>query len=159
VPLAAEGDDSEKALLARLGERRAELDKRQADLDMREAIVAAAEKKLEDRTKELQALETKVAALVDEKQAAEDEGFKGIVAMYEQMKPKDAAKIFDTLNLNVLLKIARAMNPRKVSPILAAMSAEPATALTTALALVQAPSPVAQKTGENLSELPQIVGQ
>jgi len=160
VPLAvAEGEDSQAALLQRLGDRRAELDKREADLDMRTALVEAAQKKLDDRTKELQDLEAKVAALVDEKQAAEDAGFKGIVSMYEQMKPKDAAKIFDTLNINVLLKIARAMNPRKVSPILAAMSAAPAQALTTALATTTAPTAAVAQAGENLASLPQIVGQ
>lgn len=159
VPLdVAEGDNSEAALLQRLGDRRAALDKREADLAMRESLVVAAEQKLDERTKQLQDLETKVAALVDEKQAAEDAGFKGIVAMYEQMKPKDAAKIFDTLNINVLLKIARAMNPRKVSPILAAMSSTPAQALTTALAMTDAPTDVAQAGGENLNALPQIVG-
>ncbi|HVY52686.1 MAG TPA: hypothetical protein VHA07_14140, partial [Devosia sp.] len=100
VPLAtAEGDNSEAALLQRLSERRAELDKREADLAMRESLVAAAEQKLEERTKALEQLEAQVNALVDEKQAAEDASFKAIVSMYENMKPKDAAKIFDTLDL------------------------------------------------------------
>ncbi len=40
-----------------------------------------------------------MAALVDEKQAVEEAGFKAVVSMYESMKPKDAAKIFDTLEL------------------------------------------------------------
>jgi flagellar motility protein MotE (MotC chaperone) len=160
VPLAvAEGDDSEAALLQRLSERRAELDKREADIAMRESIVAAAEKKLDERTRELAALEAEVNALVDQKQAAEDASFKAIVSMYENMKPKDAAKIFDTLNLNVLLKVARAMNPRKMSPILAAMSPEPAQALTTAFAATGDTDTVAQaEVGQNLAALPQIVG-
>lgn len=161
VPLAtAEDDDSQTALLQRLGERRAELDKREADLAMRESIVAAAEQKLDERTKALEQLEAQVNALVDEKQAAEDASFKAIVSMYENMKPKDAAKIFDTLDLNVLLKVSRAMNPRKMSPILAAMSAEPAQALTTAFAATNDTNTVAEANagGENLAALPQIVG-
>ena len=160
VPLTtAEGDDSAVALSARLGERRAELDRRQADLDMRESLVAAAEKKLDDRTRELQDLETQIKALVDQKQAAEDAGFKAIVSMYENMKPKDAAKIFDTLDLGVLLKVARAMNPRKMSPILAAMSAQPAEQLTTAFASTDSTNTVADVAGgQNMAALPQIVG-
>jgi flagellar motility protein MotE (MotC chaperone) len=160
VPLeVAEGDDSETALLQRLGERRAELDKREADIAMRESIVAAAEKKLDERTRALEDLQAQVDALVDEKQAAEEASFKAIVSMYENMKPKDAAKIFDTLDLNVLLKVARAMNPRKMSPILAAMSAEPAQALTTAFASTGDTNTVAMAgTGEDLAALPQIVG-
>ena len=159
VPLAvAEGDDSQGALVQRLGERRAELDKRQADLDMRESLVAAAEKKLDDRTRELQDLETQVKALVDEKQAAEDAGFKAIVSMYENMKPKDAAKIFDTLDLNVLLRVVRAMNPRKMSPILAAMSSQPAEKLTTAFATTDASNVADVAAGQDMAALPQIVG-
>ena len=162
VPLATtEGDDSQAALLERLGERRAELDKRQADLDMRESLVAAAEQKLDERTRQLADLQAQVTALVDEKQAAEDAAFKAIVSMYETMKPKDAAKIFDTLDLNTLLKVSRAMNPRKMSPILAAMNAVPAQALTTAFATTgesNTASETASGTGQNLAALPQIVG-
>jgi len=77
------------------------------------------------------------------------------------MKPRDAAKIFDTLNINVLIKVAQAMNPRKMSPILGAMSSEPAQALTTALATTGNTDTVASANaggGQNLSALPQIVG-
>ncbi len=151
------GDNSEQAILQRLGDRRAELDKREADLNMREALVAAAEKKLDEKTKALQDLQAQVNALVDQKQAAEDAGFKAVVSMYETMKPKDAAAIFDTLDVNVLLKIARAMNPRKMAPVLAAMSTTPAEILTTALASVSPIATVAD-TSQTPGALPQIVG-
>ena len=160
VPMeAAEGDNSEAALTERLSARRTELDTREAEIAMRSALLEAAEKRLDERAKELAALEAQVAALVDEKQAAEDAGFKAVVSMYETMKPKEAAKIFDTLSLPVLLKVARAMNPRKMSPILAAMSPKPAEQLTTAMAAMETPIPVASASGENLAALPQIVGQ
>jgi flagellar motility protein MotE (MotC chaperone) len=160
VPLEiAEGENSGAALVERLSERRTELDTREADIAMRTALLEAAEKRLDQRAKELAALEAQVAALVDEKQAAEDAGFKAVVSMYETMKPKEAAKIFDTLSLPVLLKVARAMNPRKMSPILAAMSAKPAEQLTTAFASTESTDLVAATTGENLAALPQIVGQ
>ncbi len=159
VPLAvAEGDDSGPALLQRLTERRGELDKREADLAMRTDLLAAAEKRLDERTKALEALQAQVNALVDEKQAAEDAGFKGVVSMYETMKPKEAAKVFDQLELPVLLRVVRAMNPRKMSPVLAAMSANKADQLTTALAAVNVSATVADG-GENLAALPQIVGK
>ena len=160
IPLdVIEGDNSEEALLARLAERRTELDKREADIAMRTALLEAAEKRLNERTSELAALEAQVAALVDEKQAAEEAGFKAVVTMYESMKPKDAAKIFDTLNTTVLVKVVRAMSPRKMSPILAEMSPEPAQLLTIALAATENTDVVPASTGENLAALPQIVGQ
>ena len=158
VPLSANGaDNSKELLLQRLGARSAELDKRQADLDMQASLLAAAQKKLDDQTKTLADLQAQVAAAVDQKKAAEDQNFKGIVSMYESMKPADAARIFDTLDLNVLIKVAQAMNPKKMAPVLAAMAPQPAQALTTAFA-TSTPAPPAAG-GENLAALPQIVGK
>jgi flagellar motility protein MotE (MotC chaperone) len=157
-PLTSGEEDSEAALLGRLGERRSELDQREADLEMRAALLEATEKRIEERTRELAALEARVAALVDQREAEEAAGFRSVVSMYENMKARDAAKIFDTLDLPVMLKVARAMNPRKMSPILAAMTPKRAEVLTAALA---APDPLrpAAASGENLANLPQIVGQ
>jgi flagellar motility protein MotE (MotC chaperone) len=125
---------------------------------MRTALVEAAEKRLDERTKALEELEAQVNALVDEKQVTEDAGFKAVVSMYENMKPKEAAAIFDTLDLEVLLRVVRAMNPRKMAPILAAMSTKPAEALTTALAS-KSPTNTVADAGQNVSDLPQIVGK
>jgi flagellar motility protein MotE (MotC chaperone) len=54
--------------------------------------------------------------------------------MYENMKPKDAAKIFDRLDMKILIEVATQINPRKMSDILAAMSTEAAERLTVELA-------------------------
>ncbi len=51
------------------------------------------------------------------------------------------------------------MSPRKMSPVLAAMNAKSAEALTVAMASVESTDVVPAKTGENLAGLPQIVGQ
>jgi flagellar motility protein MotE (MotC chaperone) len=54
--------------------------------------------------------------------------------MYENMKAKDAAKIFDRLDLRILAEVADAMNPRRMSDILGAMAPEAAERLTVELA-------------------------
>ena len=43
--------------------------------------------------------------------------------MYEGMKPKDAAKVFDRLEMSVLFEIASQIAPRKMSDILGLMQA------------------------------------
>ena len=43
--------------------------------------------------------------------------------MYENMKPRDAAKIFDRLEMSVLLEVASQIKPRTMSEIMAQMSA------------------------------------
>jgi len=149
---------SEVELIGRLGERRDSLDAREKELEMRLALVEAAEKRLDERTAALKAIEAKINALVDEKKSAEKEQFAGIVAMYETMKAKEAATIFNQLDMPVLTRVAQAMNPRKMAPILARMDPLKAKQLTAGLAAEEV-EPALDAPIEDLANLPQIVGQ
>lgn len=125
---------AEKALLERLGQRREEIDARMRELDMREKLLDSAEKKLGGRVDDLKALEEKVEG--PRKQESEtNQAVKNLVIMYETMKPKDAARVFDRLALDILVPVVQQMNPRKMSDVLAAMSPEAAERLTVALSL------------------------
>ena len=93
--------------------RRDELQTYEEELALRASLVDAAEKRLEERTATLQALEAQIAALVDQQKTMESEQFASIVAMYEAMKPKDAAAIFNTLEMDVLLRVAKASVPAR----------------------------------------------
>ncbi|HEY8596375.1 MAG TPA: hypothetical protein VIL84_14135 [Devosiaceae bacterium] len=160
VPLAAADGKTltEQQVLERLAERRAELDKQAQDLDQRQQLVAAAEQKLQERIDGLKALEARINALVAEKKAMDDKQFASLIAMYESMRPADAARIFDKLTTDVLVRVARAMNPRKLGPIVAQMDAAVAQDLTVRLADI-APEPSLDKPIQDISQLPQIVGQ
>jgi len=124
---------SEKAILERLGERREELEGRMRELEMRERLLDSAEKKLDGRVGDLKTLEEKVSPAA-KASADEAKAIKNLVIMYEAMKPKDAARVFDRLGLEVLVPVVQQMNPRKMSEVLAAMSPERAEKLTVALA-------------------------
>ena len=50
------------------------------------------------------------------------------------MKPKDAARIFDRLDMRILAEVATTLKPRTMSEILAQMSPESAEKLTVELA-------------------------
>src|SRR6201999_2301383 len=97
---------SERAILERLQARRQELEARQREIDIRESLLKAAEKRIETKVEEMKALETRASAANDQKAEAENARFKSIVTMYEGMKPKDAAKVFDRLDMGVLIEIA-----------------------------------------------------
>jgi len=163
IPLADTTDGSSVAAINdRLSERRAELEQREKELDMRSTLMDAAEKRIEERGAELRALEEKITKLVDDNKTAEQQQFVSLVAMYENMKPKDAAAIFDQLDMPVLLGLANAMNPRKMSPILARMSPMKAKALTDGIAAADTsadPLATADEASADLTNLPQIVGQ
>lgn len=160
VPLVGEDGQSlsEAAVLESLGKRRAELQNYEQELVLRSSLVDAAEKKVAERQATLQALEDQISALVDQRTALEAGQFAGIVTLYQNMKPKDAANIFNSLDMDVLLRVAQLMNPRKMSPILAAMDAARAQELTVRMAALS-DLPPEQMSPDALAALPQIVGQ
>jgi flagellar motility protein MotE (MotC chaperone) len=125
---------SERAILERLQSRRQELEARAREIDIRESLLKAAEKRIEARVQELKAVESRIAATSEQKTEADAARFKGIITMYESMKPKDAAKVFDRLEMPVLFEIASQIAPRKMSDILGLMSTEAAERLTTEMA-------------------------
>ncbi|MGL4729834.1 MAG: MotE family protein [Bosea sp. (in: a-proteobacteria)] len=151
---------SERALLERLGERRDELEMRMRELEMREKLLETVEKKVEGKAGELKQNEEKLAEANEKKNPAEAQGLKNLVVMYESMKPKDAARIFDRLTIDVLLPVVQKMNPRKMSEVLAAMSPEAAEKLTVAIASRASggaePRAVAMPAGLPATELPAI---
>jgi flagellar motility protein MotE (MotC chaperone) len=126
--------DSERAVLERLQARRQELEARAREIDIRESLLKAAEKKVESRVEELKGVESKISTETEQKNEAEAARFKGIITMYENMKPKDAAKVFDRLEMSVLYQIASQIAPRKMSDILGLMSPDAAERLTTEMA-------------------------
>jgi len=125
---------SERAILERLQARRQELEARAREIDIRESLLKAAEKRIESRVEELKAVESRIATATEQKNEADAARFKGIITMYEGMKPKDAAKVFDRLEMTVLFEIASHIAPRKMSDILGLMSTEAAERLTVELA-------------------------
>jgi flagellar motility protein MotE (MotC chaperone) len=144
----------EKAVLERLQERRQELDARGRELEIRENLLTAAEKRLEARAAEIKAVEGGSAAETKKREDEDAARFKSIVVMYENMKAKDAARIFDRLDMKVLIEVASQFNPRKMSDVMAQMSPEMAEKLTVELASR------ANTSGTSAgSELPKIEGR
>lgn len=150
-PIASAG---ERTLLEQLQQRRQELDARDRELEIREGLLKTAEQRIEARLSELKEVEAKVDAAAAKKDEAEAARLKGLVTMYENMKPKDAAKIFDRLDLRILIDVATQINPRRMSDILAAMSTEAAERLTVELA-TRAPD----GRSPNAADLPKIEGR
>ncbi len=157
VPLANGKINSpgERAILGRLQDRRQELDERQRALDMRESLIKAAEKRLEAKVTELKDVEARIKAATGAREQAETTRFKGIVSMYENMKSKDAARIFDRLDMRILAEVATALKPRTMAEILANMQPDSAEKLTVELANRAS----AQAKPASAGELPKIDGK
>lgn len=126
--------DEEVDVLQQLAKRRAELDQRARQLDEREALVKAAEQRMDQKMAELKALQATVQDLLKQRNAADEQQLQSLVKIYENMKPKAAAQIFEEMDMDVLLDVVARMNERKVAPILALVSPTRAKELTFELA-------------------------
>lgn len=150
---------TQQVVLQRLAERRIELDSFASELETRLAVVEAAELRLQERMAEISAVEARIDELVAQREAEESAQFASVVAMYAAMRPADAANIFNELDMSVLTRVSREMNPRALGPILAKMRPERAQQLTIRLASSEEPASQNMAVGSEFSHLPQIVGQ
>ncbi|NRB10894.1 MAG: hypothetical protein HRU35_04695 [Rickettsiaceae bacterium] len=126
--------NSEILLLKELSKRRTKLDSDKKDLVAREQVLKATERKLDQKVKELKALQKQLEVLMQQYNKKEHDKILSLVKIYESMKSKDAAKIFNKLEMNVLLKVVSNMKEVKVAPIIASMDAARAQELSMELA-------------------------
>ncbi len=121
-------------LLQNLSARRAELDRREQRLDQRESLITAAETRIDSKIDEMKRLQASIAQLVEKKDKKDEDRIKKLISVYEKMKPKDAARIWNDLDMNILLQVAQGMREANTAAVLAEMSPDRARALTTELA-------------------------
>jgi flagellar motility protein MotE (MotC chaperone) len=145
---------SERAILERLQSRRQELEARARELDIRESLLKSAEKRIDTKVEELKGVESRIGAATAQKSEADAANFKGLITMYEGMKPKDAAKVFDRLDIAVLYEIASKIAPRKMADILGLMSPEAAERLTVEMA-----KRAGSDKSASIADLPKIEGK
>ena len=117
-----------------LAKRRKGLEQREKDLRTREALLRAAEQELDRKYQELSTLREEIENLLEQQSDEEKARIQSLVKIYEGMKPKEAARIFDTLDLDVLMSVMGRMSERRASPILANMNPERARTVTILLA-------------------------
>jgi flagellar motility protein MotE (MotC chaperone) len=130
APISAE----ERALLQDLRGRRQEWDAKDRALTERENVFNAAEQRLVARASELSALQTRLEQLEKSRVERDDANWTGLVKVYETMKPRDAASIFNDMDMPVLLQIVDRMKEAKTAAIFGAMSPDRARLLTAQLA-------------------------
>ncbi|MEJ0010245.1 MAG: hypothetical protein WDN72_06875 [Alphaproteobacteria bacterium] len=121
-------------LLQNLTKRRQELDAREQDLEMKGKVLDATEKRIDDKIAAMKSLQVDLGKVVAEYNKQEDKEIDSLVKIYQNMKPSDAATVFNQLDMPILLKIIDKMSERKVAPILAGMDPKRARDVTEELA-------------------------
>ena len=79
-------------------------------------------------------MKKEVAALLAQYNEKEDAKIHSLVKIYENMKAKDAARIFDEVEMPILLLVIDKMSEKKIAPILAEMEPKKAKQITVMLA-------------------------
>ena len=124
---------TERELLEKLKDRREALAARDREMEMRDSLLRATERKIDEKIGQLRTLEGQAEGGAAGKNDPKSR-YRPLVVMYESMKPKEAARVFDRLDIKVLIDLVGHMNPRKVSDIMAVMEPAAAEKLTVALA-------------------------
>lgn len=122
-----------------LMQRRSLIGEREGRLGLREAALAEAESQLARRAEELDGLRRQLQQQLGQLAAQDDARIVQLVKVYETMKPKQAAEVFDRLDLDLLTRVASRMREVKMAAVLAAMDPEKARRVTVELARRRAP--------------------
>jgi len=125
---------AETELLKNLAKRREELDRWEQNISIKEATLEATEKRINDKIEKIEAMRQEVSVLLAQYNAQEDAKIRSLVKIYESMKPKDAARIFDEVEMPILLLVIDKMAEKKAAPILAEMDSKKAKQITVELA-------------------------
>ena len=125
---------AEVEILQNLAERRQQLDGRARQIEAQEALLNAAERRVQEKIAELKKLEATISGLIRQHDEQGEAQLRSLVKVYENMKPKDAARIFEELEMAVLLGVVERMREAKIAPILASMDPAKAKIVTVELA-------------------------
>jgi flagellar motility protein MotE (MotC chaperone) len=128
---------SEIDLLQQLADRREIIEARSEELTLREGLLSAAEKRINKKIIEMKGLEITIQKLIKTHDQQEEAKMQSLVKIYEAMKPKDAARIFEELDINTLLMVAERMKERKLAPVMAKMNSEKAMEMTVELTKIR----------------------
>jgi flagellar motility protein MotE (MotC chaperone) len=128
-------------LLAAIREREQELDRRAARMADRARILEVAEAKYEEQTAALKEAERKLAETLAIAETAAESDLDRMVAVYQSMKPKEAARIFETMDVTFAAGFLARMREDAAARILGGMTPERAYAVSAVIAGRNAAAP------------------
>ena len=125
---------SELEILQKLAQRREELDIRERSIEQKAGVLKAAEAQIDVKIAKLKELEASIKDLIGVYDEKERDRLNNLVKIYSTMKPKDAARLFNDMEMSLLVRVFEQMKESKSAPILALMDSAKANALTSELA-------------------------
>lgn len=122
LPEAISQSDVPEEVLRSLTRERELVAQQKAELEKRRAEIALAEERLLIERASLTELKTSIETLLARVEALQTDDLNRLIAFYKNMKPADAARIMDDMDIETTIMILGTMNPRTAAPILAKVS-------------------------------------
>ena len=125
---------SEKQLLQQLRKRRTEIESNKDELPAEKMALESIKQYIDNRLDVLENLQNKLKPQFNNNNQNDGKKIQKLVKVYESMKPKEAAKIFNDLQIGVLVEMTLSMKESRLAAILSEMKPEKARELTSILA-------------------------
>lgn len=122
APATPESCAAPEEVLSAIATERGLLDKQRAALDERASEIALAEETLSIEMARLSELRGELEGLMTRIDEAHEADVARLVALYVNMKPREAATIMNDLDIEVAVTVLGAMPERDAAPVLAAMN-------------------------------------
>jgi flagellar motility protein MotE (MotC chaperone) len=121
-------------VLQALQARRQTLDQRATQMETQDDLMVAAERRIDERLAELHQLETTVNGLLGQLDQAQEQRLAALVDVYQRMRAKDAANVFNGLDDAVMVQVASRMRQANLAEVMGHMTPDRARHLTQLLA-------------------------
>jgi len=105
-----------------IAEQKADTANRQHRLRESEAVLSATEARVGTQIDRLNAVKREVETLMAQRSNLQQEDLRRMVAIYEAMKPRDAARILSELETDIVVDVLDRIAERRTAPILAEMA-------------------------------------
>lgn len=122
LPQPATAQDVPEEVLQSLNRERELVAEQRKDIERRKAELALAMERLELEKASLTELKVSIEDLLARIEASKTDDLNRLIEFYKNMKPVDAARIMDDLDIETTIMILGEMNPRLAAPILAKVS-------------------------------------
>ncbi len=110
----------------KLEERKQQLDVREKELQKLEEELQEQKLALEKRLRDLDDLRTKISSRLDEKVKVDQEKVDKLVEFYSNMKPQQAAKVFEDIDEDLAVEILNKMKKKSAADIMNLLKSEKA---------------------------------
>lgn len=126
APVDAKVEIADDEHFLKLQARKVELDQREEELKRKEAALQDKEVILQTRLKELDEMRGKISAILEERTKTDEKKIETLVQVYTNMKPPQAAKVFETLDEDLAVELLGRMKKKSAADIMNLLKPEKA---------------------------------